>query len=144
MCAPHKLLPREVCWFQNYPHSLVSCGSLSVSECARTPECQLSNSLGFWLCGVESMMLNQEYEMLRALDPTWHPPHHYYQKPQDLSLAPVRPDDELLSKLFMRCGVNERQPMETVVTEVFVPCQNMLCTLLWNCFQQLYYADMLI
>ena len=24
MCAPHKLLPHEVCWFQNYPHTLAS------------------------------------------------------------------------------------------------------------------------
>ena len=122
MCAPHKLVPHEVCWFLNYPHSLASCGSLSVSECARTPECQLSHSLVFWLCGVEAMMLNREHEMLRlVLDPTWHAPDHPYRKPQDLNRPPVRPDDELLCKLYMRCSLNERQPMETVVTEVLTP-----------------------
>ena len=122
MCAPHNLLPDEVCWFHNYPHSLVSCGSMSVSESARTPECQLSHSLLVWLFSIESMMLNQEHEILRvALDPAWRAPDHSYQKPQDLSRAPVRPADELLTKLFMRCGVYERQPMETVLTEVFAP-----------------------
>ena len=86
------------------------------------------------------MMLNQEHEMLRlALDPTWHAPDHCYRQPQDLSRAPVRPDDELLSKLFMRCGVNERQPMETVVTEVCASCA--LCTLFWDSLQQLYVAE---
>ena len=65
-------------------------GSLSVSECARTPECQLSHSLVMWLFSVESMMLNQEHEMLRlALDPTWHAPDHCYRQPQDLRRAPV-------------------------------------------------------
>ena len=64
-------------------------------------------------------MLNQEYKMLRAAhDPTWLAPNHAYQKPQDLSDAPVTPFAELLSKLFLRCGVNERYPPETVVTEV--------------------------
>ena len=119
MCAPHNLCPAEVCWFQQYPHSLPSCGSVSVSECARTPECQLSSYLWFQLLCIEAMMLNQEHEMLRAaLDPTWHVPAHSFQTPQDLSRAPVRPADELLSKLFLRCGVNERHPLEKVVTEV--------------------------
>ena len=57
--------------------------------------------------------------MLRAaLDPTWHAPDHAYQKRQDLSVAPVTSCAELLSNLFLLCGVNERHALETVVTEV--------------------------
>ena len=119
MCEPHHVQPSEVCWFQNFPHSLPSCGSISVSECARTPECQLSANLWFQLLSAEAMMLNQEYDMLRAArDPTWHAPAHSFQTPQNLSRAPMRPADALLSKLFLRCGVNERFQLEHAATEV--------------------------
>ena len=61
MCAPHSLCPSEVYWFEPFPHSLPSCGSLSISECVRTPECELSASLWFQLLCLESIMLNQEH-----------------------------------------------------------------------------------
>ena len=125
-CAPHNLRLGEVCWFNNYPHSLPSCGSVSISDCFRTPECQLSQVLWFQLFNIESMLLNQEHELLRAaLDPTWHPPDHSYHKPNQPIHAPMRPADKLLAKLFLRCGVNERYPLETVVTEVRAPYRNL-------------------
>ena len=123
VCAPHGLLPRDVCWFINFPHSLPSYGSISMTETGRSPECLLSYKLSWWLNPMENMMLIQQHEMLRAaLDPTWQAPEHSYKMPRNLRRVPQLPHADLLAKLFLRCGVNERHPLDAVVTEVCSTC----------------------
>ena len=123
VCAPHGLLPCDVCWFLNFPHSLPSYGSVSVTEIGRSVECLLSYSLIWWLLPMENMMLNQQHEMLcAALDPRWQAPEHSYKMPNGFRSVPELPHDELLGKLFLRCGVNERYPLHAVVTEVCTTC----------------------
>ena len=101
VCAPLGLLPRDVCWFINFPHSLPSYSSISMTVTGRSPECLLSHSLNWWLMPMESMMLNQQYEMLRAaLDPTWQAPVHSYKMPKIMSV-PELPHDDLMAKLFL-------------------------------------------
>ena len=68
-------------------------------------------------------MLNQQHEMLRvALDPTWRAPKYSYKMPNNLRRAPQLPHDDLLAKIFLRCGVNQRHPLYGVVTEVCTAC----------------------
>ena len=118
-CRPHRVHPTDVCWFVMFPHALPSWASLSVSSACITPECQLSDALWQQLSALESMFLLREHDGIHLKhDAAWKPPSRTCLRPAHLNRTPIHPDPQLLRKLFVRCGVNERCPLEAVVTEV--------------------------
>lgn len=112
----------RICWFLQWRFPGVE-PNLSFTATGSSPECSLCASLSLLMGSLESMFLVVEHEMLQeASDPSFVPPHHPSLVVSATPVTPpTHPDPKLLSRCYIRCGVNQTLLVKEGLDRAFKP-----------------------